>query len=265
MKRLLKYLATMFVALGGLASGAGANAATIFLIGSDVIGLHSDTNYINPVMNQLVAGAGGTNKILFINDYGRSTFTPYTAGIATFDFAAASSITSATNLSAYEAIYVDSGGTCCSDPASTLTGSGAFAKLASFVSGGGNLAVGDYAGSAAWDAILGFAGGPGVTGGGAATGPLCEDPGLSTPGGLAFGFAPSYTEGCFVHQTYNPGFWSSRGYFALQTDGAAGTRRGDWVTIASGFVDPAGVPEPASMLLLALGLVGLGFSRRKQA
>ena len=82
--------------------------------------------------------------------------------------------------------------------------------------GGGNLGVGNYWGDSYWDGILGFTGAPGVTSGEGIT--LCEDPGVSTASGLAFGFAPSYSESCFVHQTYDPAFWMAKGYFALQTD-----------------------------------------------
>lgn len=251
----LKQALTAAVIVGtGFFASQAASAATgsIFIIGSDVIGLHSDSNYINPVMNQL-GSADTTKSILFLNNYGRSSL-GYT-GVETFVFKPFSFLTTAT-LSDYSAIYADSPGSCCSDSGGLANPADA-AKVATFVNAGGSLGIGDYQGHTFWDSALGFAGAPGVT-----NTMTCVDPATSTAGGIAFGFAASYSEGCFVHQEYNPAFWTSHGYFALQT--APG---GDFVTMASGFVNPdsSAVPEPASITLLGLGFAGiLAMRRRKQ-
>ncbi|MEZ5319923.1 MAG: PEP-CTERM sorting domain-containing protein [Vicinamibacterales bacterium] len=259
-----KYLATAAMAVAALAWGAKANAATIFLIGSDVISFHGDADFINPVMDQIgnYTGTPG-NKVLFLSDWGASS-TNYTNGNVSIDFAAASSITSSSDLSGYAGIYIDSPSGCCSDPAPTLTGAGAGTALQSYFAAGGNIAVGDYAGDPFWDPILGFAGGPGVTTG--IGGIICEDPGVSTASGLAFGFAASYSEGCFNHQSYDPAYFGAQGYFALQTNGnTSGGHFGDWTVIATGFTEPGTeetpVPEPTTLLLLGSGLLVAGRRR----
>lgn len=233
-----------------------ANASTIFILGTDAMGFHGDTSYINPTLDQIANQ--GVQNLLYLTDSISSI--AYTAGNVTIDFKTYAFLTSTLDLSAYSGIYADSPGTCCSDAGGLMDGA-ATANILSFMSGGGNIGIGDYQGHDFWDGILGFDGAPGVV-----VSATCVDPGVSTVGGLAFGYDPSYSEGCFVHQTYDPTFWATNGYFALQTTPFDGVGVDNWVTMATGFQDPGNpVPEPASIALMGIGLVGIGVAARRRS
>ncbi|WP_417069704.1 PEP-CTERM sorting domain-containing protein [Niveibacterium terrae] len=237
--------------------GVSSQASTIFLAGSEAASFHHIDAYTNPVFKQLEGTS--TLPVLVINNFGATAgFYADTGGVAV-TYMSPTEFSTAT-LSNYSTMFFASPGTCCGDPYALLGSRGA--DVAEFVASGGSLYVEDYQGNEAWNAILGLTvPASAITSG--ATSPDCLDPGLSTPAGLAFGFAPSYSMGCFQHQTYDPEYWAKQGYFALQVSGTDNAQKGHWITMATGFVEPGTVPEPGLMALLGFGLLGLLGMRRR--
>jgi hypothetical protein len=236
-------------------------ASTIFLAGSEAASFHHINEYTNPVFRQLQGTS--TKGVLVIDNFGATAgFYADTGGVSVSYVSSLDGVT----MGNYSALFFASPGTCCSDPYALLGTHGA--DVADYVEGGGSLYVEDYQGNAAWNPIIGLTvPSSAITSG--APSPGCSDPGVSTANGLAFGFAPSYSLGCFQHQTYDPAYWSANGYFALQIAGPGAVQAGDWVTMATGFAEPittvSSVPEPASatLMLTGIGMTALVVRRRK--
>ena len=206
--KLKSFLRQGVAALATLCAFGAAQASVIFVSGTDAFSLHDDITYINPVLKAL---QGASPKSVLV--IGGDAFSN-TSGVTTVNGGANLTTAFASTLSNYSAVVFQS--PCCSDPSARLNGNAA--AVDAFVDAGGGIYIENYQGAAIWDSILNIA----VTSVAAkvavgAVAAACIDPGTSTASGIAFGFLPSYSEGCFVHQTYVNSFWTGEGFFALQT------------------------------------------------
>lgn len=265
----------------GLLKGAGlflacmlsmsAANATIVLEGSDAIGLHSSSNPgAAKYRDQAFSAIGGSDArpIAFIGDS--------TGGISSGSHAIQKfgSVAAAGTLSDYVALYFQAAGGCCSENDSIINAAGAKTAVSSYLSSGGTIMIGDYTGGAAWDFAIGTVGGAAshVQGfGGSAGGTSCSDGETVTATGLANGFTQPPVIGCWTHQAYDQaGFFARLGFtesfFNAGRDYSAGfsSLLSNGLTV-TGVETGGAVPEPASIALMGLGLLGVAVSRRKSA
>ncbi len=239
----------------------------IVLEGSDATSFHDDILYTSQLFTfmrgtsllpVLVMGTGG-----FLSGAPASTVYNATYSLAGF------------SLIDYSAIYFQSPGGCCGAPdASTSISAADKAAIGAAELLGLNITIQNYGGGPTWGDILPAAVNAltadnfgGITSYGTAGGPTCTDREVFNANGLSKGFVQPGVLGCYEHQGYRTSAFAALGFISLVdadpsyfgSDGSA------LLALGGELGEPVSVPEPASLVLLGLGLAALRANRKSKS
>ena len=256
---LLRTLVLASVFIGGT-----AGATTLVLEGSDATTFHGDFTYTTQLLSFMQEGSP-LPVAVFRNPGDGALLIPVATPVVYLDDL--STLDTAT----YSALYIMSPDGCCGQ---NLAGASLWAtEIGAFYDGGmgGSVAIQDYTGGD-WSfidavlatppagTVLGFDTGMG--------GPICTDLEVVNAEGLAKGFTQPPVLGCWEHQAYSNTYFGALGFLSLYDADPAYSAVGDGGTYSGllalgGALGTPSVPEPTTLGLIGLGLLGLRMTKKR--